>query len=48
MILFDGNDGDALGVARGQWTALTGADIPVKYWSQESGAWEMKAQHPKT
>ena len=47
MIIFDGNYGDALSVARGQWTVLTGAGIPAKYWSQESGTWEMKAQHPK-
>jgi DNA polymerase-3 subunit chi len=47
MILFDGNDGDAVAHARTQWSALTGADLPAKYWSQESGNWEMKAQHPK-
>ncbi|MEM7470952.1 MAG: DNA polymerase III subunit chi [Pseudomonadota bacterium] len=47
MIIFDGNDGDALSVARGQWKSLTEAEIPAKYWSQESGSWEMKAQHPK-
>lgn len=47
MILFDGNDGDALNHARGQWKALTAADLPAKYWSQETGRWEMKAQHPK-
>lgn len=46
MILFDGNDGDAVALARRQWKAVTGADIPAKYWSQENGPWEMKAQHP--
>lgn len=47
MILFDGNDGDAVAHARTQWAAMTAADVPAKYWSQESGNWEMKAQHPK-
>ncbi len=45
MILFDGNDGDAVAFARTQWKAVTAADIPAKYWSQENGPWEMKAQH---
>ncbi|MCI2398166.1 DNA polymerase III subunit chi [Aliiroseovarius subalbicans] len=44
MILFDGNDPDAVAHARGQWKAVTGAGLPAKYWSQESGSWEMKAQ----
>lgn len=48
MILFDGNDGDAVAFARSQWKAMTGADVPSKYWSQENGPWEMKAQHPPT
>lgn len=47
MVLFDGNDDAALSVARGQWSMLTGAAVPAKYWSQESGSWEMKAEHPK-
>lgn len=46
MILFDGNDGDAVAFARTQWKAITGTDVPAKYWSQENGPWEMKAQHP--
>lgn len=46
MILFDGNDGDAVAFARTQWKTLTGANLPAKYWSQENGPWEMKAQHP--
>lgn len=46
MILFDGNSGDAVAFARTQWKAMTDADVPSKYWSQENGPWEMKAQHP--
>jgi DNA polymerase-3 subunit chi len=41
-ILFDGNDGDALGVARRQWKTLTDAGLPARYWSEESGRWEQK------
>lgn len=43
-VLFDGNDPAALDVARGQWKALTGAGCAAQYWSQESGAWEKKAE----
>ena len=43
-IFFDGNDAEALGVARGQWKALTDAGCEAQYWSEESGRWEMKAQ----
>lgn len=44
MILFDGNDPAAVDRARGQWRSLTGAGCTAKYWSQESGRWEMKAE----
>ncbi len=43
-ILFDGNDAQAVQHARGQWKALTGAGCAAKYWSEESGRWEMKAE----
>ncbi len=43
-VLFDGNDADALNVARGQWKALTGAGVAAQYWSEESGRWEKKAE----
>lgn len=43
-ILFDGNDADALSVARGQWKALTDAGAAAQYWSEESGRWEKKAE----
>jgi DNA polymerase-3 subunit chi len=46
MILFDGNDGDAVTQARAQWKTLTGAGVAAQYWSQETGRWEKKAQHP--
>lgn len=39
-ILFDGHDEAALGVARGQWKALTGAGCRALYWSEESGRWQ--------
>ena len=44
MVLFDGNDPAAVDVARGQWRALTSAGATAKYWSQESGRWEMKSE----
>ncbi|PIE14744.1 MAG: DNA polymerase III subunit chi [Rhodobacterales bacterium] len=43
-IIFDGNDPAALDRARQQWKELTAAGCAAQYWSQESGAWEMKAQ----
>jgi len=43
-IIFDGDDPDALQVARGQWKALTGAGCSAQYWSEESGRWEKKAE----
>ncbi|MCB1356064.1 MAG: DNA polymerase III subunit chi [Maritimibacter sp.] len=44
MVLFDGNDPAAVDAARGQWRALTSAGAKAKYWSQEGGRWEMKAE----
>ena len=43
-ILFDGNDVGAVQHARGQWKALADAGAEAKYWSEESGNWEMKAE----
>lgn len=43
-LLFDGNDPVALDQARGQWKHLTDAGLPAKYWSQETGNWQMKVQ----
>ena len=42
-VLFDGADGAALEVARGQWKALTAAGCSAQYWSEESGRWERQA-----
>lgn len=43
-VLFDGNDPQALDVARGQWKMLKEAGASAQYWSEESGRWEKKAQ----
>ncbi|MDQ2093216.1 DNA polymerase III subunit chi [Rhodalgimonas zhirmunskyi] len=43
-VLFDGNDQLSLATARGQWKALVDAGCAAKYWSEESGRWEMKAE----
>lgn len=43
-VLFDGNDAAALEKARSQWRVLTKAGASAKYWSEESGRWEMKAE----
>lgn len=43
-VIFDGNDADALQVARAQWKALTDAGCAAQYWSEESGRWEKKAE----
>lgn len=46
-ILFDGHNAAALEHARGQWKSLTDAGASAQYWSEDSGKWQMKAQHPK-
>ncbi len=43
-ILFDGYDQDAVQNARVQWKALTDAGCAAQYWSEESGAWQKKAE----
>jgi DNA polymerase-3 subunit chi len=44
VYMFDGNDAEAVKVARGQWTAAKGAGCPVTYWQQSAaGKWERKA-----
>lgn len=43
-ILFDGNDPDAVTLARRQWKATTEAQLKAQYWSEESGRWQMKAE----
>ncbi|MGC1488123.1 MAG: DNA polymerase III subunit chi [Albidovulum sp.] len=43
-VLFDGNDPEAVEVARGQWKALTGAGVSAQYWSEDGGRWAKKAE----
>lgn len=43
-VLFDGNEEDALTKARAQWQQVKNAGLNAEYWSEESGAWEKKAQ----
>lgn len=43
-VIFDGNDPEALNVARSQWKELTNAGCAAQYWSQESGSWQKKAE----
>ena len=43
-ILFDGNDAGAVQAAREQWKTLTAAGCAARYWSEETGRWQMKAE----
>lgn len=44
VILFDGNDADAVAQARAQWTATKSAGHDATYWQQNAaGRWEKKA-----
>ncbi|OSP55417.1 DNA polymerase III subunit chi [Pseudoruegeria sp. SK021] len=43
LVLFDGNDPEAVAHARGQWKVLSGAGVSAEYWSEDSGRWEKKA-----
>lgn len=43
MILFDGQDADAVAHARTQWKSLTAAGVSAQYWSDADGGWTMKA-----
>jgi DNA polymerase-3 subunit chi len=44
VLMFDGNDDEAAGVAREQWRVAKGAGLDVTYWQQDaSGHWERKA-----
>ena len=42
-VLFEGSDPDQLSHARQSWKAVVAAAAKAKYWSQETGKWEMKA-----
>ncbi len=43
-VLFDGNNPDAVQIARGHWKSLTEAGCTAQYWSEASGRWEKKAE----
>ena len=44
ILMFDGNDEDAVADARAQWKTLKEAGYTLSYWQQgESGGWEKKA-----
>lgn len=44
VLMFDGNDPDAVDRARGQWTTARAAGHDATYWQQsERGRWEKKA-----
>jgi DNA polymerase-3 subunit chi len=44
MVLFDGNDEEALARAREQWKTLKAAGHETTYWQQDArGRWERKA-----
>lgn len=44
VIVFDGNDAEAVASARSQWTAAKAAGCSVTYWQQTPrGGWERKA-----
>jgi DNA polymerase III subunit chi len=44
VILFDGNDPDALALARTQWRSVKDAGHEATYWQQDGrGRWERKA-----
>ena len=43
VLLFDGNDEDALAAARKQWKAVKGAGHDATYWQQDArGRWEKR------
>lgn len=44
VLIFDGNDPDALADARSHWKTLKAAGFSVTYWQQnERGGWDKKA-----
>ena len=44
VLLFDGNDEDALAAARAQWKGVKAAGHDATYWQQDArGRWEKKA-----
>lgn len=44
VLMFDGNNDEALNAARGQWKELKAAGHDATYWQQgDNGGWEKKA-----
>ena len=44
ILMFNGNDEDAVADARAQWKSLKEAGYTLSYWQQgETGGWEKKA-----
>ena len=43
VILFDGNDPEAVALARDQWRVVKGAGHEATYWQQAGNRWERKA-----
>lgn len=44
VLIFDGDDAQALALAREDWKAVKGRGIAATYWQQdEAGRWEQKA-----
>jgi DNA polymerase-3 subunit chi len=43
VLMFDGEDTEALDEARAAWKAVKGLGHPATYWQQESGRWVKKA-----
>jgi DNA polymerase-3 subunit chi len=43
MLLFDGNDAEALAAARAQWADLKARGKPLSYWQQSAdGSWQKR------
>ncbi len=43
-VVFEAADEAQMAAARHQWAALTDAGISAKYWSQETGRWQLKVE----
>ena len=45
-VVFDGAQAEALGTARAQWKALTGAGLAARYYVREDGTWSLRQERP--
>ena len=43
-VVFDGGDGEQLSNARALWKSYQSSGLALKYWSDETGRWAMKAE----